>query len=78
MRLGILLILSIFALALVFGEPTKASARQGCHGSGCSGTASCAGTASVGCSGSGAVSGPVQRVLGWRPFQRIRARGCGG
>lgn len=87
MRLGICLIIAVFALALAFGEPAdKALAESSCHGAslgvGCSGaatsctaSASCSGQSSVGCAGQrGALRGVFQR----RPLRRLfGVRGCG-
>lgn len=75
MRIGLLIIASIFAIALLTGEPDKATA-QSCHGASCAAVSGCAGASSVGCAGEARrpVRGLAKRVLGIRPLKRLR--GC--
>ena len=76
MRLGLFIIAAIFATALYFGEPSKASTRQ----ASCSGAALCSGV-SASCAGASRqpVRGVAKRLLlGVRPVRRLLSRGCNG
>lgn len=72
MRLGLILIATVFALVLLTGE-TPAKSRHG--NAGCHGAASCAGE-SAGCAGAarGPLRGVLKRAAGIRPVRRLLGR----
>jgi hypothetical protein len=65
MRLGLTIIVAIFAIALLTGDTSPAVA-QSCSGSSCA-AAGCQGS-SVGCAGR---SGPVRGLFQRRPLRRM-------